>query len=168
MAQCSAPLPTRALLESAAKISCDFTSSSLNDGEDQNPVNGQSKWRPDSTLPMKLDYERQCYRHTEMILSNSLRRLQAAMGETIKAINKCPSVTGRSTAAVRAKKGVPLPEAALLSPAFAFDCEFNNDSSERSAVQPQTSRGQSETNAEMAPNMKLDYERQCYRHAALI
>src|SRR5262245_7961039 len=77
MAQCSAtaiPLPGQALLEPAAKISCDFTSSSLKDGEGQSTVDGQSTRRPISTLTMKLDYERQCYRHTEMILSNGLRR----------------------------------------------------------------------------------------------
>jgi len=172
MAQCSAtaiPLPSQALLEPAVKISCDFRTSSLNDAEGQSSVNGQPITQPNSTLPMKLDYERQCYRHTEMILRSSLRRLQAAMGETIKAINKCPSVAGRSTS-TGAKTGVPPAQPALLSSPSEFNCEFKNDSSDRSAVGPQSdaSRSQSETNAEATLNMRLDYERQCYRHAALI
>jgi hypothetical protein len=157
LALCSAkaiPLPGQALIESIAKISCDLTSRSLNDGE------GQSDARLNNTLSMKLDYERQCYRHTEMILNNGLRRLQAAVGETINAINKCRSIAGRSNP-ISAFTGVPRPEAALLSSPSEFNCEFKNDS----PVQPEsdTLRGQ-----EVALNMKFDYERQCYRHAALI
>jgi hypothetical protein len=167
MAQCTAksiPLPSRALLEPLPKISCEFTSSSLGEGGSQNPTSssGQTTASPNGTLPMRLDYERQCYRHTEMILHEGLRRLQASVRETIKAINKaCPSIT-RSTGA-GAKLSIPLPNAALLSPPQEFVCDFKNNASNTSA-----SQSQSDTNAELALGMKLDYERQCYRHAALI
>jgi len=157
LAQCSAkaiPLPGQALLEPTAKINCGFTSSSLNDGQ------GQSDARPNSTLSMQLDYERQCYRHTEMILNNGLRRLQAAVGETINAINKCRSIASRSTP-VSAYTGVSRPEAALLTSPSEFNCEFKNDSPTQPNSDP--ARGQ-----EVALNMKFDYERQCYRQAALI
>jgi hypothetical protein len=50
---------------------------------------------------MKLDYERQCYRHNEIILLNDLEQLQAAVGETIK------SVTGNDRSAASAAKGKP-------------------------------------------------------------
>jgi hypothetical protein len=167
MAQCTAtsiPLPSRALLEPLPKISCEFTSSSLAEGEGQNPTSstGQTTAGPNGTLPMRLDYERQCYRHTQMILHEGLRRLQASVRDTIKAINKaCPSKT-RSTGA-GAKMSIPLPDAALLSSPQEFACDFKNDGANTSASQPQ-----SDTNAELALNMKLDYERQCYRHATLI
>src|SRR5262249_30828948 len=39
-----------------------------------------------AAVRMKLDYERQCYRHHEIILHDGLEQLQAAVGETIKAV----------------------------------------------------------------------------------
>jgi hypothetical protein len=50
----------------------------------------------------KLDYERQCYRHAEMILRDRLLGLQASVGETIKAVNR-----RRATAARRPPSGSP-------------------------------------------------------------
>jgi hypothetical protein len=37
---------------------------------------------------MKLDYERQCYRHAEMIARRRLTSLQAAVLDTAKAANR--------------------------------------------------------------------------------
>src|SRR5262249_59641770 len=54
-----------------------------------------------AAVRMKLDYERQCYRHNEIILLNDLEQLQAAVGETIKA------VTGNGRSAASAAKGKP-------------------------------------------------------------
>ena len=34
----------------------------------------------------RLDYERQCYRHAELIVRDRLQRLQAAVGETITSV----------------------------------------------------------------------------------
>ena len=34
----------------------------------------------------KLDYERQCYRHAEMIVRSRLQLLQGSVDETIKAV----------------------------------------------------------------------------------
>jgi hypothetical protein len=34
----------------------------------------------------RLDYERQCYRHAELIVRDRLERLQAAVGETINSV----------------------------------------------------------------------------------
>jgi hypothetical protein len=42
----------------------------------------------------KLDYERQCYRHAELIVRGRLRVLQAEVGETIKSVR----TSGRSSA----------------------------------------------------------------------
>jgi len=36
----------------------------------------------------KLDYELQCYQHAEMIVRDRLQRLQASVGETIKAVDR--------------------------------------------------------------------------------
>ena len=177
MAQCaltSIPLPSQALVEPAPKISCDFASSTLGNGGGSGPsnaINGQSNASPNGTLSMRLDYERQCYRHTEAIFSTWLKRLQASMGETIKAVNKaCPATTVSRSTSSGVKTALPLPEAALLSPLSEFSCEFKNDASNKSAGGPQSdaSRGPSDINAEAILAMKLDYERQCYRHATLI
>jgi hypothetical protein len=45
--------------------------------------------QPDpNTERMKLDYERQCYRHAEMNARRRLERLQAAVASTVKAIKQ--------------------------------------------------------------------------------
>jgi rare lipoprotein A (peptidoglycan hydrolase) len=100
----------------------------------------------DAALQTKLDYERQCYRHAAMIAHDRLRNLQASVGETIQAV-------GRG-----AQPAVPLPERALLTSPAQFDCEFKTAS-------PGTQAG---SGADGALRTKLDYERQCYRHAEMI
>lgn len=72
------PLPSRALLTPQAEPNCEFKSTGLDQGTDPNP---------DLALRMKLDYERQCYRHAAMIARNHLQRLQASVGETMKVVN---------------------------------------------------------------------------------
>ena len=81
----------------------------------------------------KLDYERQCYRHAEMIVRSRLQLLQGSVDKTISANKGAP---------------IPLPEASLLSPQPEPICETTD------------------TNAD--ERQKLDYERQCYRHAEMI
>jgi hypothetical protein len=80
-----------------------------------------------------FDYERQCYRHAEMIARNRLQLLQGSVDKTISATKRMP---------------IPLPAAPLLSP------------------QPEPSCETTDTNADV--RQKLDYERQCYRHAEMI
>ena len=74
----SIPLPGRALLAPARKPDCAFHDIGLGD-----------------TLPnaaeaghRKLDYERRCYRRAEMQMRARLRRLQAAVAESIRAIER--------------------------------------------------------------------------------
>jgi hypothetical protein len=42
----------------------------------------------DTAAVAKLDYERQCYRHAELIARNRLNKLQASVQETVKAIKR--------------------------------------------------------------------------------
>jgi hypothetical protein len=81
----------------------------------------------------KLEYERQCYRHAEMIVRSRLQLLQGSVDKTISANRGAP---------------IPLPEASLLSPQPEPICET--------------------TDANADERQKLDYERQCYRHAEMI
>jgi hypothetical protein len=67
------PLPGAALLEKQPQPACDFKSE-LPDGDD-----------PVITI---LDYERQCYRHAEIIVRSRLDRLQSSTEETVKAVDK--------------------------------------------------------------------------------
>ena len=71
------PLPNRALLAPPAEFNCEFKAASPNTQADAA-----------TALRAKLEYERQCYRHAEMILRDRLLGLQAAVGETIKAVNR--------------------------------------------------------------------------------
>jgi rare lipoprotein A (peptidoglycan hydrolase) len=76
-AQPAVPLPERALLTSPAQFDCEFKTAS---------PGTQAGSGADGALRTKLDYEGQCYRHAEMIARDRLRRLQAAVGETIRAV----------------------------------------------------------------------------------
>lgn len=89
------PLPNRTLLAPPAEFNCEFKAASPNIQADS-----------DAALRARLDFERQCYRHAEMILRDRLMGLQAAVGETIKAVNrgnppKVKQRKGRMTGEVR-------------------------------------------------------------------
>jgi hypothetical protein len=75
-ARASIPLPAQALLAPPPEFECEKTT----------PTRVQTD--PDTELRAKLAYERQCYRHAEMILRDRLLGLQASVGETIKAVNR--------------------------------------------------------------------------------
>jgi hypothetical protein len=47
------------------------------------PQSGQADPAAERT---KLDYERQCYRHAELIVRGRLQRLQVAVGDTVKSV----------------------------------------------------------------------------------
>jgi hypothetical protein len=146
MAQCtikSIPLPDAALL--APPVSgCASQIASLN------------------AAPSQLDFERQCHQDAGAILRDRLLKLQASVGETVKAINRvCPAAV--STAGPGSKPSIPLPRRTLLTPPLNADCAFKESSDAAdSAAKPTPAE------AIAAVRMKLDYERQCYRHHEII
>jgi hypothetical protein len=110
------PLPAMPLLDPQPEPSCEVKTSGSNADERQ-----------------RLDYERQCYRHAEMIVRSRLQLLQGSIDKTISASKGSP---------------IPLPAASLLSPQPEPVCET--------------------TDTYASERQKLDYERQCYRHAEMI
>ena len=113
------PLPAALLLSRQQEPNCTFETAESNADEHQ-----------------KLDYERQCYRHAEMIVRSQLQLLQDSVDRMKSVIKGAP---------------IPLPEAPLRSPQPKPSCEFETAAS---------------SNADA--RQKLDYERQCYRHAEMI
>jgi hypothetical protein len=68
----SVALPDRALLVSSVEPDCEFKTNDPNADERQ-----------------KLDYERQCYRHAEIIVRDRLSRLQSSVRGTARVIDHC-------------------------------------------------------------------------------
>jgi hypothetical protein len=149
-------LPDPALLAPLPDFDCEFKAVVADASTP--PPSGASRDQADpgtaGALQTKLDYERQCYRHAAMIAYDRLRRLQASVAETIKLID------------AGARPALPLPDPALLASPAEFDCEFRTANLDGTGDARQTS-GQAGS-AEAALRMKLDYERQCYRHADMI
>jgi hypothetical protein len=147
MAQCTAksiPLPDAALLTPSTEFICALQTATPN------------------AAPSQLDYERQCYRDAGVVLRDRLLKLQASVGETVKAINRaCPAAV--SAAQPGSKPSIPLPRHALLTPPPNLDCAFKDSADAAdSAAKPTPAE------AIAAVRMKLDYERQCYRHNEII
>jgi hypothetical protein len=69
-ARAAIPLPDDALLLPPQPPSCAFTN--------ENGVDARAQ----------LDYERQCYRHAEIIVRERLQALQAAIADTIRAVRR--------------------------------------------------------------------------------
>jgi hypothetical protein len=65
------PLPGRGLLQAQPEPQCAFEST-----------------EPKTDERQKLDYERQCYRHAEMIARGRLDLLQGSVAKTIKAVKR--------------------------------------------------------------------------------
>jgi hypothetical protein len=65
------PLPDPGLLRHQAEPECEFPPSEI-DADDR----------------QKLDYERQCYRHAEIIVRDRLQLLQNAVDKTIEAVKR--------------------------------------------------------------------------------
>ncbi len=63
------PLPAASLLSPQPQPSCEITDASADERQ-------------------KLDYERQCYRHAEMIVRSRLQLLQGAVDKTISAVDR--------------------------------------------------------------------------------
>jgi hypothetical protein len=174
-ARTSIPLPDQELLTPPPEFDCAFKTTSVDDASDQSqpsPTRAQADPNLDVLARMKLDYERQCFRHAEIILRDRLRQLQAAVGETIEAVNRSEKLTaiiGISTGSA-SRPVIPLPDHALLTSQPEFDCAFKITSVDDVSDQPQPSptRAQADPNLDVLARMKLDYERQCFRHAEII
>jgi hypothetical protein len=150
------PLPNRALLIPPAEFNCEFKAASPDEPPGQSsPGLPPTQADGDTALRAKLDYERQCYRHAQMILRDRLRLLQARAGETIRAATKCVAASAGSSAGPRARASIPLPAQALLAFPPEFECE-------------KTTPTGAQTDPDAALRAKLDHERQCYRHAEMI
>ena len=173
-AQCSVtsiPRPNPTLLTPPSEFNCEFKTSSRNEGPDQlQPSETRGQTDPGAeaaALVAKLDYERQCYRHARTIVRDRLRQLQASVDKAMKAVNlACPAArTGRATR-LGSTTSIPLPTRALLTEPADIDCEFKDSSLDDAggAPQPTPTRAQ----ADAALRIKLDYERQCYRHDEMI
>jgi hypothetical protein len=140
------PLSDRALLSQTPEFDCEFKTTSVDDAGAQpqpSPTGPQADPNTDGALRMKLDYERECYRHAEIILRDRLQQLQAAVGETIRAVDR------------GAQHAVRLPDRAVLASAEEFNCEFKP-------------RSFDDGSGAGALRMKLDYERQCHKHGEMI
>jgi hypothetical protein len=150
------PLPNRALLTPPAEFNCELKAASPDEAPAQSsPGLPPAQADADTALRAKLDYERQCYRHAEMILRDRLLLLQARAGETIRAATKCAAASAGSSAGPRARASIPLPAQALLASPPEFECE-------------KTTPTGAQTDPDAALRAKLDHERQCYRHAEMI
>ena len=77
------PLPSLALLAPQPEPDCEFPTTDSAADERQ-----------------KLDYERQCYRHAEMIARARLRVLQRSVARTIRAVRGCDGCPLQSAALV--------------------------------------------------------------------
>jgi hypothetical protein len=119
---------------------------------------------------MKLDYERQCYRHSLMILRSTMQQLQASLGSMFKALNKaCPPTASAGRAAgPGSTPAIPRLNTALIAPSAEINCEFKNEKPSESVGQGQPGPARSPADAAAEANLRLDYERQCYRHAEMI
>jgi hypothetical protein len=88
-ARTAIPLPNPTLLAAPVEFNCEFKAASSDEALGQSsPGLPPAQTDPDAVLRAKLDYERQCYRHAEMILRDRLLELQAAVGETVKALSR--------------------------------------------------------------------------------
>jgi uncharacterized protein DUF3551 len=152
-ANISIRLPDRALLAPPPEFNCEFNTANLDAGAPQQPTLASTQaGQATDVARIKADYERQCYRHAEIISRDRLRRLQASVGETVKAVQRSEQSSSK----------IPLPAPTLLAAPTEFNCEFKTSADDARAP-PTPGPG-----ADAAVRTKLDYELQCYRHAAII
>jgi len=52
------------------------------------PPSSEAGSNPDAAVRMKLDYERQCYQHAEMIARRRLTSLQAAVKDAARGVHR--------------------------------------------------------------------------------
>ena len=157
----------RALLAAPPEFDCDFKDAGRDGAGGAPPVPAGAQ--ADAVLRRKLEHERQCYRHAEMILRSRLLDLQAPAGKTIKAVATCEAKEGASRRR-GSRTTIPVPDRALLTAPPEFACEFKDAGRDDASSRPEPSppRAQADVSADLALRRKLEYERQCYRHAEMI
>jgi hypothetical protein len=74
------PIPDTALLEPQAAPRCDAKA--------RQQAGASAEAGGEAASQAKLDYERQCYRHAELIARNRLNKLQASVQQTVKAVKE--------------------------------------------------------------------------------
>ena len=84
-AQSRIPVPSAALLKSQPDPACEYKADKV--GRPDNPKSGDAEGDA-AALRAKLDYERQCYRHAEIIVRQRLHALQASVRVTMRAIER--------------------------------------------------------------------------------
>jgi hypothetical protein len=103
------PLPDHTLLTPPPEFDCEPKATDLDGapGQPQPSPTSQTGPSTDVALGMKLDYERQCYRHVAIILRDQLLKLQASVGETIQAVGSSRSSGGHSALALNPQNAPP-------------------------------------------------------------
>jgi hypothetical protein len=87
------PLPKTALLTRQPPPNCEYRTANLDTSSKREPGTlTAADTDPDRVARAKLDYERQCYRHAELIARSRLRDLQDAVQVTAKAVKRGDSV----------------------------------------------------------------------------
>ena len=87
------PVPGAALLKPQPEPACEYKATDR--VATGTPDTKAGDPAVDAALRTKLDYERQCYRHAEMILRQRLHALQASVRGTIGALKKEEAVRSR-------------------------------------------------------------------------
>jgi hypothetical protein len=89
LAGCAAdvPLPDSALLEQLQAPRCEYRKAGSKKADGATSDN--------QDLQVKLDYERQCYRHAEMIARARLKSLQKSVSRTVVALRAEQAALGR-------------------------------------------------------------------------
>jgi hypothetical protein len=81
------PLPKTALLTRLPAPSCEYRTASLDTPAKRSDAQPAAS-NGDPDVRTKLDYERQCYRHAELIARARLTSLQDAVKDTVKAVKR--------------------------------------------------------------------------------
>lgn len=93
LSACDVPMPDRALLKPLPAPRCEPRNVVKSD-----PKPGDAKAADDAeAMRAKLDYERQCYRHAELIARGKLRDLQQQVARTMLALKAQRNVQPHQT-----------------------------------------------------------------------
>jgi SPOR domain/Protein of unknown function (DUF3551) len=146
------PLPDHTLLTPPPEFDCEPKATDLDGarGQPQPSPASQTGPSPDVVLRMKLDYERQCYRHVAIILRDQLLKLQAAVGETIQAVGSSRASGGHSALAPNPENPPPESTAPQLPvrTASALDPSAQGTATNAAGSYVQVSSHRTETDAE--------------------
>lgn len=82
LSACDVPVPDSALLQPLPAPKCEPRSAAKSDAKSADAKAGDDA----EALRARLDYERQCYRHAELIARGKLRNLQESVSRTMLAL----------------------------------------------------------------------------------